>query len=60
VRATGLPALSTWASAANSSGVMVAVEYSLKSGAYCRHVSTGILLRAPLTGKNISVGLRTT
>jgi hypothetical protein len=39
---------------------MIAVEYSRKSGAYCRQVSAGILLVAPLTGKNISVGLRTT
>jgi hypothetical protein len=38
---------------------MVAVEYSRKSGAYCRQVSAGILFIAPLTGKSISVGLRT-
>ena len=60
VRATGLPAPSTWARAASSSGVMVAVECSRKSGPYCRQVSAGGLFSAPLTGKNSSVGLRTT
>src|ERR1700757_22502 len=51
---------STCARAASSSGVMLAVEYFRKSGAYCCQVSTGILFIAPLTAKSISVGLRTT
>src|SRR3990170_612692 len=58
VRATGLPPPSTWASAARNSGVMTAVECSLKSGPYVRHVSDGLLMSASLTGKNSSVGLR--
>src|SRR5438093_790401 len=58
VRATGFPAPSTWASAARSSGVIMAVECLVKSGPYCRHVSYGVLASAPLTGKNISDGLR--
>src|SRR5437867_5565238 len=58
VRATGLPPPSTWASAARRSGVITAVECSLKSGPYRRHVSNGGLMSVPLTGKNISVGLR--
>jgi hypothetical protein len=37
-----------------------AVEYSRKSGAYWRQVSIGVLLNAPLTGANTSVGLRST
>src|SRR5262245_7164817 len=60
VRATGLPAPSTWASAARSSGAMVAVECARKSASYERHVSGGVFESAPLTGKNSSVGLRTT
>jgi hypothetical protein len=60
VRATGLPEPSTWASAASSSGVMTAVECAPKSGPYCRQVSDGVLWSAPLTGKNISAGLRIT
>src|ERR1700720_3018326 len=60
VVATGLPASSTCASAASSSGEMDAVEYSRKSGAYWRQVSIGVLLNAPLTGANTSVGLRST
>src|SRR5438093_12655329 len=60
VRATGLPAPSTWASAASRSGVMTGVECSRKSGAYCRQVSGGVFDSTPLTGKNSSVGLRTT
>src|SRR5687767_15049301 len=60
VRATGLPAPSTWASAASSSGVITAVACSRKSGAYCRHVSAGGLESAPPMGKNSSVGLRIT
>src|SRR5437762_6134760 len=54
-----IPAPSTCASAASSSGVTVAVEYSRNSGAYCRQVSAGNLFIVALTGKNISVGLRT-
>src|SRR5262245_39110857 len=38
---------------------MTAVECVTKSGPYCRQVSAGVLAREPLTGKNISVGLRT-
>src|SRR2546425_3064955 len=60
VRATGLPEPSTWASAARSAGVMTAVECRRNSGPYCRHVSGGALASTPLTGKNSSVGLRTT
>src|SRR5262249_36963190 len=60
VRATGLPAPSTWASAARSSGAMIAVECARKSVSYERHVSGGVFDSAPLTGKNSSVGLRTT
>src|SRR5712691_8446823 len=59
-RAAGLPPPSTWASAANSSGVTTAVECSRKSGPYRRQVSGGVLASAPLTGKSISAGLRTT
>src|SRR5215813_11405288 len=59
VRATGLPLPSTWASAASSSGVMTTVECLTKSGPYSRQVSAGVLASEPLTGKNISVGLRT-
>jgi hypothetical protein len=40
-----LPLLSICASAANSSGVIVWVEYSRNSGPYCRHVSAGSLSR---------------
>src|SRR5215813_15033923 len=58
VRAMGLPLPSTWASAASSSGVMTAVECLTKSGPYSRQVSAGVLASDPLTGKNISVGLR--
>ena len=39
---------------------MMAVECRRKSGPYCRHVSGGALVSAPLTGKNSSVGLRIT
>src|SRR6266581_3346893 len=60
VRATGLPAPSTWASAARRSGVMTAVECSRKIGPYRRQVSGGVFASVPLTGKNISVGLRIT
>src|SRR5215475_12402584 len=60
VRATGLPALSTCASAARSSGAMIAVECARKSGSYERHVSDGVFESAPLTGKYSSVGLRST
>src|SRR5262245_16623876 len=60
VRATGFPAPSTCASAARSSGVMTGVECSRKSGPYCRQVSNGVFASVPLTGKNSSVGLRTT
>src|SRR5262249_59551058 len=38
---------------------MTAVECLTKSGPYCRQVSGGVLASEPLTGKNISVGLRT-
>src|SRR5438093_13688200 len=38
---------------------MTAVECSTKSGPYCRQVSGGVLASEPLTGKTISVGLRT-
>src|SRR5207244_3749570 len=38
---------------------MTAVECSTKSGPYCRQVSGGVLASELLTGKNISVGLRT-
>src|SRR6266545_242670 len=57
VRATGLLPPSTWASAARSSGVITAVECSLKSGPYCRHVSGGVFRRTPSSGKKTSVGL---
>src|SRR3989454_4520447 len=60
VRATGLPAPSTWASAASSSGVMTAVACSRKSGSYFRQVSGGVFPSAALTGKKSSVGLRIT
>src|SRR3989449_5621346 len=60
VRATGVPAPSTWASAARSSGVMTAVECPRKSDPYWRQVSGGVFESAPLTGKNSSVGLRST
>src|SRR5207249_10230414 len=60
VRATGLPAPSTWASAARNAGVMTAVEWPPKIGSYCRHVSGGVLESAPLTGKNSSAGVRMT
>src|SRR2546422_4123765 len=56
VRATGLPAPSTWASAARNAGVMTAVEWPRKIGSYCRHVSGGGLESAPLTGENSSAG----
>src|SRR4029453_16597369 len=56
VRATGLPAPSSWASAASSSGEMTAVECAKKSDSYERHVSGGVFESAPLTGKNSSVG----
>jgi hypothetical protein len=39
---------------------MMAVECLRKSGPYRRHVSDGVLTKAPLTGKNSSVGLRST
>src|SRR6185369_7377892 len=39
---------------------MTAVECSRKIGAYERQVSAGVLCSTPLTGKNSSVGLRTT
>src|SRR5439155_22762113 len=60
VLATGLPAPSTWARAARSSGVMPTVQCRRKSGPYCRHVSGGALASAPLTGKKSAVGWRTT
>src|SRR5262249_50388876 len=37
---------------------MTAVECLTKSGPYSRQVSVGVLASEPLTGKNISVGLR--
>src|SRR4029453_16273434 len=60
VRATGLPLPSTWASAANSSGVMTAVECLAKSRPYWRQVCDGCLASEPPTGKNTSAGLRAT
>src|SRR5215472_15205681 len=57
-RATGLPAPSTCASAASSSGEMTGVECSRKSGPYARQVAAGLLTSAWPTGKNISAGLR--
>src|SRR4029450_4262867 len=60
VRATGLPAPSTWASAARSSGAMIAVECARKSLSYDRQVSGGVFESAPLTGKNSSAALRPT
>src|SRR5688572_18524651 len=60
VRATGLPALSTCASAPSRSGVMMAVECLWKRCPYRRHVSGGVLPSEPLRGKNSSVGLRST
>lgn len=39
---------------------MTAVECARNSGPYSRQVSGGVLESAPLTGKNISVGLRIT
>src|SRR5512134_1152535 len=60
VRATGLPPLSTWASAASRSDVMTAVACAVNSVPYVRQVSGGLLASASLTGKNSSVGLRTT
>src|SRR5262249_13838832 len=38
---------------------MTAVECSTKSGPYSRQVSAGVFASDPLTGRNISVGLRT-
>src|SRR5262245_36168605 len=38
---------------------MTAVECLTKSGPYSRQVSAGVLASEPLTGKNISLGLRT-
>src|SRR5262245_32286332 len=38
---------------------MTTVECLTKSGPYCRQVSAGVLASEPLTGKNISAGLRT-
>src|ERR1035441_3748457 len=60
VRTTGLPEPSTCASAASNSGDMMRVEYFRNRGAYCRHVSEGILLSVLLTGKKSSDGLRMT
>src|SRR5947207_15175817 len=59
VRATGLPAPSTCAIAASSSGVITAVACARKIDSYSRHVSGGVFESAPLIGKNSSVGLRT-
>ena len=39
---------------------MIAVECRWNNALYCRHVSGGDLASAPLTGKNNSVGFRTT
>src|SRR5262245_59490360 len=39
---------------------MTAVEYFSKSGPYCCQVWAGAFASEPLTGKNNSVGLRTT
>src|SRR5262245_34529090 len=39
---------------------MTGVACSRKSGPYCRQVSNGVFASVPLTGKNSSVGLRTT
>src|SRR5438093_12091417 len=60
VRATGLPAPSIWARAASRSGVMTSVARARNSGPYWRHVSRGVLVNEPITGKNSSVGLRMT
>src|SRR6266481_3974471 len=60
VRATGLPVLSTCASAAKRSAVTTAVECSRKIASYRRQVSGGALASAPLTGKKSSAGLRIT
>jgi hypothetical protein len=46
VRATGLLELSSCASAASNSGVIVLVDQVRNSGPYCRHVSAGSLSRA--------------
>ena len=46
MRATGLPELSTCASAASNSGVIVRVEKVRNSGPYCRQVSAGSLSSA--------------
>ena len=60
MRTTGFPEPSTCAIAARRSGVITLVAYFLKMGAYCRHVSDGVLYRVPLTGKKSSDGLRMT
>src|SRR5882762_10264275 len=39
---------------------MITVECRRNSTSYCRHVSGGALASTPLTGKNNSVGFRTT
>src|SRR2546427_11600618 len=46
VRATGLPAPSTWASAARNAGVMTAVEWPRKTGSYCRRLGRRLGERA--------------
>jgi hypothetical protein len=60
VRAIGFPEASTCASAARNSGPIAGVACWRKIGPYSRHVSSGSLSSVPLTGKNSSVGLRTT
>src|SRR5512145_3452333 len=60
VRATGLPAPSTWASAASRSGVMTAVACLRNSRSYRCQVAGGVFESDPLTGKKSSVGLRIT
>src|SRR5215470_9658670 len=56
VRATGLPALSTWASAARSDGCMTPVECARNSGPYSAHVVAGVLADAGTTRPSNSLG----
>src|SRR2546430_10855256 len=58
VRATGLPAPSTWASAARNAGVMTAVEWPRKIGSFFRPVSGGVLGSAALPRENNPAGVR--
>ena len=60
MRASGSPALSTWTSAASSSGSTSSVACSSKSSPYSAHVASGSFADAGATSPRSSVGLRTT